>query len=217
MWFSILLVAMLGLGADPVDLRPYLMSEAHELALARSAAPAGVGADAEVWVLSRSGYLKVANGTNGFMCMVQRSFDGPLRPDSAPEVVWNPRVRAPICYNELARPVFEGQLQRAERMLGGASVVEALAQSARGIADGSLRVPPPGAMAYMLSSGQYLGDRVKQGMPHLMLYQPYATDDDLGGRAARGVAFVLHGSGTPHAVVVVPVPDFVTFEFEGER
>lgn len=213
MWCSVVLATVLALGGTPVDLGPYLMDESREIALARSAAPVGVGGSAEVWVLGSSGYRRVAEGSNGFVCVVERSFGGALRPDT----LWNPRVKAPICFNQLARPVFERQRQKAEWLLSGATVDEVLSWTARGYTQGQIRIPRHGAMAYMLSSGQYLGDGVKQGMPHLMFYEPYARAEDFGGRQAGGVAFVLNGSGTPESVVVVPVPDFVRYEESGGR
>ena len=113
MWPLLVLVALASIGGKPVDLNPYLMEHGREILLARSAAPAGIGADAEVWVLTPSGYRMVEAGTNGFVCVVERSFSGALRVDMPLEAVWNPRVRAPICFNELARSVFERQRRKA--------------------------------------------------------------------------------------------------------
>lgn len=215
MWITVLFAALVAMAGKPVDFAPYLMDEGREVALARSAAPVGVGAAAEVWVLKEHGYRLVTEGTNGFVCVVERSFQGALRADLPPEAVWNPRVKAPICFNEPARPVFERQRRKADWILSGSSVEEVLLQVARAYASGEFRLPDHGAMAYMLSSGQYLGDNVQQGMPHLMFYEPYARAEDFGGRAAGRVAFVLHGGGTPESVVVVPVPEFVVFDSEG--
>src|SRR5579871_1496231 len=57
----------------PLD--QYLMSdEKSEIALARSAAPASISDAAEVMVLQRGGYKIAATGTNGFLCLVERSW-----------------------------------------------------------------------------------------------------------------------------------------------
>lgn len=48
-------------------------SVAEEVALARSAANDAVSRDAEVLVLGSQGYETAAKGTNGFVCMVERS------------------------------------------------------------------------------------------------------------------------------------------------
>ena len=73
----------------------YQMAPAEEIALARSAAPPVISKDATVLVLGARGYAVAAQGTNGFTCIVERSwattFDDPE--------YWNPKVRAPICFN----------------------------------------------------------------------------------------------------------------------
>ena len=46
---------------------------ASEIALARSAAPKSISGAAEVLVLGRDGYTTAVKGTNGFVCMAQRS------------------------------------------------------------------------------------------------------------------------------------------------
>jgi len=57
----------------PVD--QYLMPDQNaELALARSGAPASVSDGAEVMVLGRQGYTTAVRGTNGFLCVVERSW-----------------------------------------------------------------------------------------------------------------------------------------------
>src|SRR3954468_2375246 len=45
-----------------------------EIALARSAAPASISDGAEVMVLGRSGFTTAVKGTNGFLCLVERSW-----------------------------------------------------------------------------------------------------------------------------------------------
>jgi hypothetical protein len=57
-----------------------------EIALARSAAPASISDGAEVMVLGRSGFTTALRGTNGFLCLVERSW-GAASDD--PEF-WNP-------------------------------------------------------------------------------------------------------------------------------
>jgi hypothetical protein len=56
----------------PLD--QYLISdEQSEIALARSAAPSSISDGAEVMVLGREGYKTAVKGTNGFLCIVERS------------------------------------------------------------------------------------------------------------------------------------------------
>ena len=56
----------------PVD--QYLMERNAEILLARSAAPDSISSDATVLILGRQGYETAVQGTNGFVCMVERSW-----------------------------------------------------------------------------------------------------------------------------------------------
>src|SRR5262252_6880077 len=59
---------------------------ADEIALARSAAPPSISADAEVLVLGKQGYEPAVKGKNGFVCFVERSWAASF--DDAE--FWNP-------------------------------------------------------------------------------------------------------------------------------
>jgi hypothetical protein len=85
----------------PLDqyLRP---NEASEIALARSAAPASISDGAEIKVLRREGYTTATKGTNGFVCIVERSWGAAT---DEPEF-WNSKVRAPVCFNPPAARTF---------------------------------------------------------------------------------------------------------------
>src|SRR5689334_21642093 len=50
-------------------------TRAEEIALARSAAPPSISTSAEVLVLGDRGYETAVTGTNGFVCLVERSWD----------------------------------------------------------------------------------------------------------------------------------------------
>ena len=70
----------------PLD--QYLIPEEKaEIALARSSAPASISDSAEVMVLRRDGYATAVKGSNGFVCIVQRSW---AKPTDDPEF-WNLR------------------------------------------------------------------------------------------------------------------------------
>src|SRR5882762_8403271 len=75
----------------------YLMDRTAEIALARSAAPESISADAEVLVLGRHGFETAVKGKNGFVCIVGRGWSSAADPD-----FWNPKVRVPICMNSPA-------------------------------------------------------------------------------------------------------------------
>jgi hypothetical protein len=74
----------------PTSMAPldqYLMGRDAEIALARSAAPPSVAKDATVMVLGRDGYETAVEGTNGFVCNVDRSWMDQF--ENSPEF-WNP-------------------------------------------------------------------------------------------------------------------------------
>ena len=74
----------------PLD--QYLMpDEKSEIALARSAAPPSISDAAEVMVLRRDGYRTAEKGSNGFVCIVERSWAKPT--DDAE--FWNPEGARP--------------------------------------------------------------------------------------------------------------------------
>ena len=135
------------------------------MALARSAAPKHVSDSATVLVLTRTGYVEAARGTNGFTCVVIRSFGGALDDPK----FWNPRVRAPHCLNPPAvRTVLPEMLKRAEWIMAGVSPTEIATRTKRAYASHELPMPAAASMAYMLSREQYLVD--DNWMPHMMFY-----------------------------------------------
>ena len=72
-----------------------IANQADEIAMARSAAPPSISTDAEVLTLGAKGYETAAKGKNGFVCIVERSWASGV--DDAE--FWNPKERAPICFN----------------------------------------------------------------------------------------------------------------------
>jgi hypothetical protein len=149
-------------------LAQYLIADrAAEIAMARSAAPASIGKDATVLVLGPHGYETAATGANGFVCLVERSF---MAPFDHPEF-WNPKTRGPVCYNPpAARSVLPYTRKRAEMALAGWSKDRML----QTLKAARMAPPEPGAMSYMLSHQQYLGDAGKAWKPHLMFHVPTA-------------------------------------------
>ena len=166
----------------PLD--QYLMpNESSEIALARSAAPASISDGAEVMVLRRDGYTSVVKGSNGFLCMVERSWGAAT---DEPEF-WNPKVRSPICFNPPAArtfvPIF---LMKTRLVLAGKSKAEIVEATASAMDKKELPALEPGAMCYMLSKQQYLNDRGMSWHPHLMFF--------VAGDAAKSWGGNLPGS-----------------------
>jgi hypothetical protein len=163
----------------PLD--QYLISdEKSEIALARSAAPGSISDGAEVMVLGHEGYKTAVKGTNGFLCIVERSWGQGT--DHAE--FWNPKMRAPHCFNAQAATSFAPiYLMKTRLVLAGKSKPEIAQAIATGLNKRELPALEPGAMAYMMSKQQYLNDRGKSWHPHAMFFSPgdmtksWAADD----------------------------------------
>jgi hypothetical protein len=148
-------------------LSEYRMAEDAEIAMARSAAPASISGGAEVLVLGRDGYATVVKGANGFVCLVERSFAAAV---DFPEF-WNPRIRGPICVNpEAAKTYLQVVQMEAKLVMEGRSKAEIAAALQSAWERKELTEPGAGAMSYMMSKQQYLGDEPGMWHPHLMWF-----------------------------------------------
>jgi uncharacterized protein YndB with AHSA1/START domain len=146
-------------------------SQADEVALARSAAPPAVSAEADVLVLGKRGYETAAKGKNGFVCLVERSWAQNLDSDE----LWNPKIRSPNCYNAAAvRSVLPAYLERTGWVLAGVPAGEMLARTGAALA--AKEVPPPevGSMCFMMSKSGYLNASAGHWHPHVMYFLPRA-------------------------------------------
>jgi len=163
----------------PLD--QYLISdEKSEIALARSAAPGSISDGAEVMVLGREGYETAVKGTNGFLCIVERSWGQ----STDQTEFWNPKMRAPHCFNAQAARTFAPiYLMKTRLVLAGKSKPEIAQAIATALDKKELPALEPGAMAYMMSKQQYLNDRDKSWRSHAMFFSPgdmtksWAADD----------------------------------------
>ena len=202
---TLLAGARLGAQQSP-DLTKYLMSDrAAEIALARSAAPKHISDSATVLVLSRNGFVEAAHGTNGFTCLVLHSFDKPIRDKG----FWNPAIRAPHCLNPAAaRTVLRDIMKRSEWIMAGVAPAEVVARTKRAYAAHELLAPAPGAMAYMLSPYQHLGDSDPHWMPHVMFYIDRSTPPASFGVGGDPATIMDGSAGDPDAAyttLLIPV------------
>jgi hypothetical protein len=141
--------------------------EQAEIALARSAAPSSISDNAEVMVLGSKGYTIAVKGTNGFLCLVERSW---AQNEDVAEF-WNAKIRAPHCFNAQAASSFARiYLMKTRLVLEGKSRAEIAQAVATALDDKELPALEPGAMAYMMSRQQYLNDQDKSWHPHVMFY-----------------------------------------------
>lgn len=178
---------------------------AAEVALARSAAPPTVSDSATVLVLTPTGFVEAAHGSNGFTCLVIRSF-------SASEndlEYWNPRVRAPHCFNPAAvRTVLPMMLANVKWVLGGATPAEVAARTRKAYAAGEFSPPAPGSMVLMLSPQQYIVDANPHWLPHLMFYFDRSMPPSawgVGSAAAPVIDGTANDPNSPVLVLMVPV------------
>ncbi len=162
-------------------LAEYLMTDQAEIALARSAAPASISGDATIVVLKQHGYEPAVKGKNGFVCIVERSW---MSPFDWPEF-WNPKMRGPICFNPAAvRSVLPFTYKRTEMILAGVSKPQIMDRLKQMSANKEVSALEPGAMCYMMSRDQYLGDKPAHWHPHLMFYAPRSDGADWGADLA---------------------------------
>jgi hypothetical protein len=144
----------------------YLMAPADEIALARSAAPPSVSAHASVLVLGKHGYYRAAQGNDGWVCLVERSWTAGL---DDPEF-WNPKGRGPSCFNPPAvRSVLPQYVERTRWALAGDTREEIAKKARTAYASHHFTDPARASFAFMLSKGGYLNDQAAgPWLPHVM-------------------------------------------------
>ncbi len=182
--------------AGAADIKtPALMDRQKETALALSACPPMVAGKAAVYVLDKSGYVKIRESQNGFTAIVQHSM---------------PTSQEPQCMDtEGARTFLPRMLKVAELRAEGKRPDEIKGIIADAVAKGDLQPPRRAGVDYMLSTENMVPDTkggVEHFPPHVMFYAPYLNNAELGsgGQSAGGPAFVA-GEGTPYALIIVPV------------
>ncbi len=183
-------------------LEQYLIADRDaELALARTAAPKAISDNADVMVLEREGYKTVAQGTNGFVCMVERSWTAGF---GDPEF-WNPKIRSPICFNPPAvRTYLPITIERTRLALAGK--LEPQIRDAINSALDRKELPAleAGAMSYMLSKQGFLGDQAGHFHPHLMFWAE-RTEPKSWGAGMPGSP-VIAGEEIPGRLTVFMIP-----------
>jgi hypothetical protein len=184
----------------PLD--QYLIADPNaEIALARSAAPESISHDAEVMVLGRHGYEIAAKGTNGFVCIVERGWTAPIDDPN----FWNPKLRGPLCLNAAAaRTYLPFTIKKTEWVLAGQSKTQMFDNIKAALDKKELPMQEPGAMCYMLSKQQYLGDSATHWHPHLMFFVP-RTDAASWGADVPGSP-ILSGDDPQDSLMIFMVP-----------
>jgi hypothetical protein len=152
----------------PID--QYLMSDrSAEIAMARSAAPEAIARNAKVLILGRHGYETAAEGKNGFVCVVNRSW---MLPFDNPEF-WDPAVRLPFCLNPpAARSMLPLTIKEAEWALAGLTKAQLFDRTKAAYDHGELPLPEHGSMCFMMSKQQNFGPKFGNADSHLMFWFP---------------------------------------------
>jgi len=175
----------------------FSLSREEKIKLAESAAPPEISSKATLYILERSGYVKVRDGENGFTCFVDRQ---------------SPLNLEPTCFDAEGSATTLQSRFLAEEMRGkGKSEEEVTAAIAEGYKSGRFRAPQKPGIVYMMSDAGFIYvASVNKLVPlprHLMFYAPYATNKDIG--SPPGGANMPHviRDGQPDAVIVViPMP-----------
>lgn len=182
----------------------YLSSDpADEIAQARTAAPPSISDAAEIMTLDAHGYQTAEKGKNGFVCLVQRAWFSNL---GAVEF-WNPKLRAPICFNpQGARSVLPLFLERTRWAMGGMSQAEMTDRTKAEIAAHAIPAPEIGTLTYMMAKGAYLGDAAGgPWRPHLMFFLPRMAAADWGADLPASPVNAAANGVEPFTTFYVPV------------
>lgn len=201
-----LAAAVLGvtsLSAQGYPVIPRVLPDSEEIVLARSAAPAEISAAASVYTVRGGRAVELRAGTNGCSCMVARDLhEGSLYP---------------ICFDvEGTKSVLPRELMELSLRSMGRSEDDVIKAVDAAYQSGSLLSPASLAIAFMMSDRQVLfssplaeGVRVGSWHPHVMLYVPNATPDQLGLRADSRVSVIAIGApSTRRAEIIIKVPEW---------
>ena len=197
----ILLGSLLFLGASlvaraqtdmPKPAYDFSLPRGDRVKLAESAAPPEVSTKATVYILERSGYEKVREGTNGFTCFVDRQ---------------TPLNSEPTCFDaEGSATTFPTRLFAEEQRAKGRTEEQITAAIEEAYKDGKFIAPRKSGIVYMMSDSAYIlvpGNKLAHVPPHLMFYAPYATDKDLGSPPSAANMPHLIRAGQPDAYIIV--------------
>jgi hypothetical protein len=161
-----------------------------QIALAESAAPPAVAADAAIYIIGATGYKKIRDGKNGFTCLISRQYRNTLEPE---------------CFDaEGTATVVPTRLFVEARRADGAADSDIERELDEAYRSGRFVAPRKPGLVYMLSAHNYVLDpdskQIVHFPGHLMFYAPYATQQDVG--SGPGAPFIV-SPGTPHALLIV--------------
>jgi hypothetical protein len=188
---------------EMAPLNQYLMADRNaEIALARSAAPKSISDQAEIMVLGEHGYETAVKGTNGFVCVVERSWTaGADAPD-----FWNPKVRSPFCLNAQAVETYLPlTIMKTNLALAGKSKPQLVAAIQTALDEKKLAPIARGAMCYMMSKQGYLNDAGGHWHPHLMFFAPSTKPETWGANLDDSPIVAAQDTEDRITIFMVPV------------
>ena len=169
----------------------------REIALALEAAPAPLGARAGLYVHDKSGYSKVRDSQNGFVCLVDHRI---------------PNAVEPQCMDsEGVKTFLPKYLLVASLRAQGVSEPEIRQTVKAAFKDGKLTAPTRPGIIYMLSPHNVVTIDEEKGIAvpfpgHLMFYAPNMTSADVGSDGTPASPVFVVDERTPQALMIVPVP-----------
>jgi hypothetical protein len=197
---SFCLLACLPSVAQTNNLKPaydFSLPREEKIKLAESAAPPEVSGKATVYVLDRTGYTKIREGTNGFSCFVDRQ---------------TPLNMEPTCFDaEGSATTLPTRIFAEEQRAQGKTEEQIDAAIKGGYKTGKFRAPGRPGIVFMMSDEAYIlipsVQKIVHVPPHLMFYAPYAKDEDIGSPPASASMPRVIRAGQPDAyIIVMPAP-----------
>jgi hypothetical protein len=189
------LLSMTSATADTLPTGIPQLDRDREFAMALSAAPPELQAEAGVYLLERSGFVLARASNNGFNCLVERDI----------------HVTAPVCYDaEGSRTTLQASLERARLMASGVDGLSVDRMIDAEYRAGRLRAPAKPGIAYMLSHDfvrldPKTGEAKVLYPPHVMVYAPFLRNADIGvsKEFVRSTTHVwVESEGKPDACLV---------------
>jgi hypothetical protein len=164
-----------------------------EIELALSALPKHLRNDATVYVLDpEKGFEMARKGTNGFHALVERTDDSAFR-GSWDFTEYRDDLLIPISFDEIgARSHMPMIFDVAELQAKGMPAAELKKIALERVKNNYYKIPERTGISYMLSPvlrtyhNPDESDRVATvNMPHVMIYAPNVTNEDIGGNPAN--------------------------------
>jgi len=130
----------------------------ERIKLAESAAPPEISGKATVYLLERTGYVKVREGTNGFSCFVDRQ---------------TPLNLEPTCFDtEGSATTLLTRLYAEEQRAKGKTEEQIHADIEKGYKAGKFKAPRKAGIVYVMSGSVYIyiseNNQIVHVPPHLM-------------------------------------------------